>query len=644
MADANQESSKKRISESLSEVESDLYKKSTSDGVRIRERAFLHPNRTDTNTNWDPNEDHPSMNKRTKKRTTRFSWSQKLFFISFLLFVIAAGFTFVTFWQNRNTVSSKNIDIVMDHVTFTDGGDELIVSVDVTNRNHSPLRSTAVALEYPSLSALNANGIAREVKELDVLLPGETKTAEFSIVLYGEQGTQHPLQAGFQYRVEGSNAIFEKTSDTLITLRSTPIDIVLDARTEIVSGQSATYDFSIISQSEGELTDIMFELDTPPGFEITESEPRSLLGRDIWNLGSFDPLEEKTVRITGVINGQPNEAKTLRAFVGTAQSSSSETLATVFNSLSQKITLVQPFLAAEIFVDRSTEEIINFAPGRQISGAIVWRNTLQEAVKSPEIVLTMRGSAYDAEAVDAQAGFFNSNDDTIVWTKATQDSLEVVEPGEVGDLRFSLTPRSLGAFAFSRPEVVLSVGVRGIGASGQLYEADQTDLMRIQFSSVLEVAAEALHYTGPFSNRGAMPPRAGRTTDYAVKWTVTNSANPVSRGRVTATLPPYVEWAGQTSPSSESIRYDSGSRTVVWDLGEVDPGVGYGARGRSAYFQVRLTPSTSQISETVQLTSEVEITGTDAHTELPLSSTTRGSTTRLLNDGDGRGTSGRVEE
>lgn len=637
-----EDSDKKRISESLDSLEEGLYKKNAQDGVRIRERAFLHPNRTEANETWEPDPIEVTMKK--KKKQKRFTWAQLVFMGSFVLFILAAGFTFVTFWQNKNTVSSKNIEVAIDHLAFTDGGDELMVSVDVTNRNHAPLLNTLVALDYPSLSALNENGIARETFELETLRPGETKTAEFTIVLYGEQGTQHPISADFQYRVEGSNAIFEKVTDSLVTLRSTPIDIVLDARNEIVSGQEATYDFSIISQSEEPLTGILFEIDTPPGFEVLSSEPRSLLGRDVWSLGTFQPLEEKTVRITGVLNGQPNESKTLRAYVGVGEGVDTSRVATVFNSLSRRIDLVQPFLAADIYVERSTDDTVIFAPGRQLSGSVYWTNTLDEAVKSPEITLSISGSAYDSDKVDPQAGFFDSNKDQIIWTKDTMESLQVIEPGETGDLRFALTPRSLSAFTFSRPEVVLSVGVRGIGASGRLYEAAQTDVMRVQFSSVLGVAAEALHYNGPFQNGGAMPPRVGRSTDYTIRWTVTNSSNDVTRGRVAATLPPYVTWEGQTSPGSESIRYDDSSRTVVWDLGDVRAGTGYGAAGREAYFQVSLTPSASQISETVQLTSEVEISGTDAFTNQPLSGSGRGATTRLLNDGNGPGTNGRVEE
>jgi hypothetical protein len=330
--------------------------------------------------------------------------------------------------------------------------------------------------------------------------------------------------------------------------------------------------------------------------------------------------------------------------VGVGEKSGLSRITTVFNSLSKRIDLVQPFLAADIFIDRSTADTITFAPGRQLSGSIVWRNTLEEAVKSPEIILTMGGSAYDREKVEPQSSFFDSNTDRIIWTKETMEALQVIEPGETGELKFALTPKSLGAFLFLRPEVLLQVGVRGVGASGQLYEADETDTMRVQFSSVLEVAAEALHYSGPIQNSGAMPPRVGRSTEYAVKWTVTNSANDIGRGRVTATLPPYVTWTGKTSPSSESVRYDETSRTVVWDIGDVRAGVGYGTAGREVFFQVSLTPSTSQVSETVQLTSQTDISGTDVFTDQPLSSSDRGASTRLLNDGSGSGVTGRVEE
>ncbi len=626
---------------SVESLRQDLYQPGAT-GVKIRGRSYLRPQRVEVPSRWGQprNTADTEMKKRKKTALGRFSLGQKIFLFSFLIFLFSAGFAFVTFYQNKNTVSSQNIEVVFDHVAFVDGGEELQVSIDVTNKNNAPLVFTNVVLEYPSVTALNENGVGRLDYPLDTLRPGETKTAEFTVVLYGEQGTQNPLETIFQYQVEGSNATFEKRQGSLVTLRSTPVDIVLESRDEIIGSQEETYTFSVISQSEDPLPNLVLQLDLPPGFNVTKATPISLFGNDTWLLGTLDPLEEKTITITGILSGQEGQSKTIRAYVGSGSSSQNGAIATVFNSLSKTVDIVQPFLQANIFVNRSSDDTVSVVAGQKISGTIEWKNTLDEAIKSPEILLFMSGGAFDKEAVEPQSGFYSSSDSRIIWSKETLDSLAVVEPGESGTVRFTLTPRLLSGVGFGSPEVNLRVGVKGVDASGQLRTAEQTDTIKIQIGTVLDVLAESLHYTGPFDNTGAVPPQVGRATDYTVKWTVTNSSNAVERGRITATLPPYVEWAGQTSPASENIRYEPTSRTVIWDVGAINPGAGFGGAGKTAYFQVSITPSLSQIGETADLTSRVSATGIDAYTKRELSTQARAATTRLLNDGANTSQSG----
>lgn len=633
---------KKNKDSSIESLKEDLYRFG-SKGVQVKSRSYLHPEKTDVDSGWKKENINSNMSKR-KKKISRFSLAQKVFLLSFVVFLFSAGFAFMTFYQNKNTISSNNIDLVFDHVAFVDGGDELKISIDVTNYNHAPLEFTNVLLEYPSISTLNENGIERQVLSLDTILPGETKTAEFYAVLYGEQGLQNSLNGTLEYRVEGSEATFQKKESSLVTLRSTPIDIVLKSSDQIINMQEEVYDFYVTSQSEDPLSNLVFQLDLPPGFEVTKASPSTLYGDNIWQLGTLDPLEERKISITGILHAQEGQAKTLRAYVGSGGQNGDD-LGVIFNTLSKTVDIISPFLLAELYVDRSTADTISSASGRAVSGSIEWRNTLEEAIKSPEFFLFMGGGAYDKEGVEPQSGFFSSSENKIIWSKETLESLKVIEPGETGRLRFSLTPKTLSGAGFSSPDLLLRVGVRGVDSSGKLREVSQTDAMKIQMGTVVDILAESLHYTGPFQNFGRVPPRVGRSTDYTVKWTVTNSVNKVDRTRITATLPPYVEWKGSTSPSSESIRYEPTSRTVVWDLGEINKGAGFGGAGKTAYFQVAITPSLSQVGEIAELTSKVSIEGVDTYTGALISTKTRPATTRLLNDGNRvSGADGRIEE
>lgn len=627
----------------VEELKQGLYKQGAS-GVKIKPRTVLR-NKEDpviNNQGWDNVQDMP---KQTRKKSARFTWAQKFFLASFLFFAVAGGFTFFTFYQNKNTVSGNNIHIDFSHPTFIDGGEEMVVGVTVTNKNHAPLAEVKVFLEYPSVTAGNDSGIARMSKEIGLIGPGESKVSEFPLILYGEQGSQKNLEASLQYQVQGSNAVFEKKDTSFITLRSTPVDILFSVPSEVVSNQLSEYEFRVISQSTEVLRNIYLQVEFPAGFQVEESKPISLVGDDLWALGTLDPLEEKVVTVSGYFTDQPGQEKVVRAYVGAGDTAGfSNSIKTVYNSFSQSVSLVEPFLLADIYVERSTEPEVFLSAGSQVVGTVYWVNNTTEAIKNPEIYLYISGSSYNKSAVEPVSGFFDSADSKIIWSKSTIDSLAVIEPNESGTVRFSLTPRSLSSFSVGRPEIVLRTGVKGVTSGGQIKEAVQIDTMRIRFGTSLSVLSEALYYTGPFTNTGPMPPRAEKETTYTIRWTLTNTVNPVNRLVATATLPPYVSWVGNISPQIEDVVYNSSDRTVTWKINEFNP-TGTGGSGRVLYFQVKLRPSSSQLGESVQLLSPVSVQAIDSSTRSNVSANSRNTTNRLLNDGPNRpGADGSIVE
>jgi hypothetical protein len=89
---------------------------------------------------------------------------------------------------------------------------------------------------------------------------------------------------------------------------------------------------------------------------------------------------------------------------------------------------------------------------------------------------------------------------------------------------------------------------------------------------------------------------------------------------VTISLPVGVEWKGETSPSGEKVSYDSSSRIVTWNVGNVSAGVGYGYAPREASFKVGLLPSINQIGTSPNLTATINATASDTYTEKQVNS------------------------
>ena len=101
-----------------------------------------------------------------------------------------------------------------------------------------------------------------------------------------------------------------------------------------------------------------------------------------------------------------------------------------------------------------------------------------------------------------------------------------------------------------------------------------------------------------------------------------------------AFLPENVSLTGQISPSREAdrITFDSQSREIVWNVGELFVGQGVLNEPLSVSFQVSLNPRSGQRDQAAELIGQARITGQDKWTDQVIQSISSGLTTVLSDD------------
>ena len=235
----------------------------------------------------------------------------------------------------------------------------------------------------------------------------------------------------------------------------------------------------------------------------------------------------------------------------------------------------------------------------------------------------------------------------IVWDKDSTFEFGEVEPGESGQVSFSL--RALSQLSreeiIRNPELALNLSAAGTPASlgdaaREIYNADARIIRLI---SKAGLSSKAVYYSGPFKNSGPIPPKANQETTYTVVWSVTNVANPLSGVKVSASLPPGVRFVGTSSPASAEVDYSSREKTVTWNVGKVGRGTGVTTLGKEAFFQVALTPSLSQVGASPDILNDSVLTGHDDFANVDIRINRPGLTTLLADPAAPRG-SDRVME
>ncbi len=627
----------------LRKAERELY---TVDGIIPKKRGFLHDKKIETPDDWQGENPRETILVNTPMKTT--SIFKKIFAASLGFLVVAVIVAGLSYFSGTNAISAKNIDITVTAKTFVDGGEALPVVVSLVNRNKLDLELATLVLEYPEGNALNPDAIMRISRDIGTIGVGDTHTESFSVKLYGEENSEKKITAHIEFRVAGSNAVYDKEEVVAVTIRTSPIRLTLDAPVIAIPYQEIPLKFSIIGNGTETLANTALVLQYPPGFVFTRATPSPTTDTTVWYLGDIPPGVNRTVTVYGSFEGGVNDVTRIRASVGSQNTKNELLLDTVYNTLAQVIPLSNAFLDARFVVGNTDTDTdtVPISAGENVSVTIPWQNTLSGKITNAQVEVLLGGSAYDPAKVRPGSGYFDSVNNKIIWSRQQVEQFASIDPGASGNLSFSIQPKqfNVGQIA-SSPTITATLNISGFDGAGVKLSATGIDKKTLAVGSDMNFLARTIYHSGPIKNTGSMPPKANTETTYTLEWQLTNSRNRVTGVKVSTILPTYVTWKGVVVPSSEQavISYNEVTRELVWNAGEVPAGTGTSLAPRILSMKVGITPSIAQVGSVPNLTDTISVVGLDTFTNKSFEITRRALDTLLSNDGYAPGFDGLVQ-
>ena len=620
---------------SIDEMRKRLY--SRSQELRAKKRWTLRDVEYDTKNRWsDQNEGEATFKKPLKKRRSLLS---TLFIVSLGFFLIAIAFSAYFFFGGSNIVSSQNIDIEIQGPASISGGKELSLQIAITTKNNVSIKLADLLVEYPD-GTRSASDISKSLpryrETLGTLASGEVIQKTVKAILLGSKDTQQNIKITVEYRIDGSNAIFftEKMYD--VTLISAPLSLSVLGFDEITSGQEVDFTVIIASNSNTVIKDALLSVEYPFGFGFISASPEPSFTDKVWSLGDIQPEGKRTIKLHGIIVGEDEEERTFRFSAGVASEHDEKELEVAFTSYMKSVTIKKPFIGVALALngDQSLEYVSGI--GNEIRADITWANNMPVRVADGEIKVKLSGAPLDKFSISADRGFYNSSDNTITYSRETNDALASLEPGEQGRVTFSFSSLGLSSGSiFKNPEIILEISIKGKRVSeNQVPQEINSSITRtIKLASNLLLTSRAVYFVGPFTNTGPIPPVVEKETTYTIIWTINNSSNIVDDTKVVATLPSYMRWIGQINPSSEAVTFNPIGGQITWDAGSIKPKSDIASSGqKEVAFQIAFLPSISQIGRVPILVNEQTLTGLDRFTEINIGSIKKALTTRLSTD------------
>lgn len=546
----------------------------------------------------------------------------KILLGAFVFFILAFGFAFLKFFIGSNTVSGDNIEILVSGPVSVSGGEEFSLDIEVKNKNNVDLNVVDLHVEYPE-GTRSADGLSTELKRYSEVIGdievGQTKNKNVKAILFGEENTQKIINISVEYRIPGSNAIFNKQKNYTILISSSPINIRVDSLGEVNSNQQVDFNIEIESNSLSIINNSMLKIEYPFGFKVVSTSPSSASSNNsVFNLGDLEAGAKRTIKISGVFQGQDGEDKTMKFFVGTPKVGDDNEIGTIFTYNTKIISIKKSFVTLSFLINNSENEEVAVGTNLPVKSNISWRNNLTERIYNMVVDIKINGIPLDKTSIriDAQKGFYNSYDNRIVFDKNSNQSFNIVEPGSDGVLSFdfyTLDQSSKPGITFGNSEIDIEILVSGnrVGNSEPSDEVMFSGKKTIKISSGLRLLSKGYRTVGPFQNIGPFPPKVDVESTYTITWTATNSFNNIRGAKVSAFLPSNINWYGYTSPDTEKIYFDQNTREVVWNIGDMKMNTGDKNPARSVSFQVSAIPSVSQLDKVFDLLGEATIKGTD---------------------------------
>jgi len=601
-----------KSSEKIEELKNKIYSKTRK--IPKKKRSRVQKTIPEAPLKWKEDENVFSPPKEKKSGFLESTMFRKLFFGAMAFFVLAIGFGLFMFFGESNTVSAENIDINILGNAFVSGGENLPLQIQLANKNSVGLENADLLIEYQRGAGIRED-IYRERIAVGNIPAGSITSKLLDVQVFGGQGSTRDVFITLEYRVPGSNAIFFKQKIYTINISSAPVNLLVSGPLNSGSNQNLSFSIKAGLNTSENIKNLMVKVDYPRGFDFKSAVPAPTFGDNIWLLGDMNPGSERDITINGVVVAQSGEQRAFNVYIGQQKTPNERDIGVQFNTQSYIVSIQKPFLDTNITINGSQAPESSVTLGGTVKGEIDWRNSLGTRLTDVEIVAEISGDIVNFNSINT-TGFFESATNKIIWNKQNNPAFADIRPGQSGKLSFSFS--TLNPQNNATAEINISIRAKEPAVNNTFQDIRNFERRIVRVSTNMQMAGYALHYGGSLTNTGPIPPTPSQTTTYTIVWSLVNSLNDVVGAEVRGKLPIYVEWAGGTSPNSESITYNASTKEIIWNAGTVKKGSGSSAPPREIQFQVRFNPTTAHIGNTMNLVEGISFKGLDSSTNIPI--------------------------
>ncbi len=520
----------------------------------------------------------------------------------------------------RNTYSKEVLKLEILGPSETEAGSEVTYTVRYKNNGNIRLEEPKLIFDYPENSIIPSYWMetddervtVRGDKKIEIILsdiqPGEERSEDFDAVIFGIDNATIKATATLEYKPRNLNVRYESETSHTLKISSVPLTFEIHLPSRVEPGTEFSFDVNYFSRMDYPLTDLMVQIDYPSEFRFINSRPRPSFENSEWEIGVLNKGQGGRIEVSGVLQDSSLRAKTFEATLGFWQNGR-------FIPLKRSVRGVE-LATPPIFITHRVNERSNYSasPGEYLYYQISFLNMGEDLLENLFLTVKLDESVIDFDNVQSGSGNFQRNAGTILWDSNEVSELRFLPTMEEGKVDFwvKVKDRIEGTNPVIRADVSLN---------------NVNERIITKVNSEISLIQRGYFNEGPFDNYGPQPPSVGSSTSYTIRWQVNNRHNDLEDAKVRATLAPGTRLSGDISPEEAGISFDSASREIVWDIGNIPSGV-----GSEVFFQIVFDPRNDQRGDELDIISEARFSARDTWTDAIISATYRAISTALPDD------------
>ncbi len=541
---------------------------------------------------------------------------KRKFIIFLVLLAVIVGMAGFYYYQ-KNAYSKESLKLEILGSEEAEGYQEIEYIVKYKNNGNIRLEEPTLTFEYPKFSIVENNILRKEV-ELEDIYPGQEETLSFKARLIGGEGETRIAKVMLSYRPKNIKPYYKSTTTFTTIIKSVPLNFNFDLPSKIESGKNLKFTLNYYSNIDYPLSNLRVKIKYPFDFEFVESNPQSLEKTE-WEILSLNKAEGGRIEILGRIGGGIGEQKIFEAELNTWK----EGEEILLKKATKGVEITKPALYITQQINGNPEYIAN--AGDSLHYEIFFKNIGEEPLTDLFLITTLEGEAFDLETLKAFGGEYNPGDNSIRWEWQRVGDLQFLDVQREGKVEFWVKLKTEWEIPSSEGKALIK---------NKIYLSQAKEEFVTKVNSKLEISQRGYFRAEVWESSGSIPPKVGQTTTYTIIWQAKNYYNEIKNVKVKATLPKNIKLTGEIFPEEETgkFTFDSDSREIVWDIGDLKVGQGVFNPSPNISFQIAFTPNISQRGKTPKIIGEAEITGEDQWTTQTLEAVAEAINTTLPDD------------